>query len=187
MNVCDLDRNAYSMGHLLPYSNFPDFSLRDFPHGIAKGFFYGATNLYPLSYRVRPRHEHPELIYSRSYCSRIAENGPTWESRPNGATPKSDSSSGAPARRSLYKFHESFEPYIFSLSSRFARHVLLKYDNFTRVGHPPASACLLFLPRFAAPRQILICFCLQYFCSNSRFISTLLPSRHFFYCSLSSM
>lgn len=82
------------------------------------------------------------------------------ESRPNGAANRKSKS---PARRSLYKFHESFEPYIFSLSSRFARHVLLKYDNFTRgpaVPLLPLSVCLLFLSRFAA-REMFICFCLK--------------------------
>lgn len=76
------------------------------------------------------------LIYSGSYCgSRTGQRGRAERRRDS----KKRDSSGAPARRSLYKFHESFEPYIFSLSSRFARHVLLKYDNFTRAGRPPPS------------------------------------------------
>lgn len=77
--------------------------------------------------------------------------------KPDLAIPKSDflsssaSLSSLPSalrcRRSLYKFHESFEPYIFSLSSRFARHVLLKYDNFTRRSLHPRFVCLLLLFR----------------------------------------
>lgn len=168
LDDCDLDHNAYFTRHLLPCSNLSDFSLRLFSR-------YSPRNRERLTVQrifIRwatesARDTDIQLIYSGSYCGCIAENGPTRESRANGATPKSDSSSGAPARRSLYKFHESFEPYIFSLSSRFARHVLLKYDNFTRVGRPPALAGLLFLPRLAVPCQILSCFCLQYFCSNS--------------------
>lgn len=76
--------------------------------------------------------------------------GREWanEAGPNGATPKSET---PPARRSLYKFHESFEPYIFSLSSRFARHVLLKYDNFTRAGRPPPSPPPSLLLPLASP------------------------------------
>lgn len=69
------------------------------------------------------------LIYSGSYCG----------SRTGRTTPKSETPPARRRGRSLYKFHESFEPYIFSLSSRFARHVLLKYDNFTRAGRPPLS------------------------------------------------
>lgn len=77
------------------------------------------------------------LIYSPSYCA--SELKPTWPSQK--AALSSSPLSSLTSWRSLYKFHESFEPYIFSLSSRFARHVLLKYDNFTRRSllHPRPS------------------------------------------------
>lgn len=101
------------------------------------------------------------LIYSVSYCA--SELNPAWPSQ-KVALPRPLSLflslspflslSLLPARtlhllrlrRSLYKFHESFEPYIFSLSSRFARHVLLKYDNFTRRSpHPRPAGFVLVL------------------------------------------
>lgn len=87
----------------------------------------------------------------------------------------------SPARRSLYKFHESFEPYIFSLSSRFARHVLLKYDNFTRVGRPSASLVLLvlsfFLPstiRYSTARSTFLLLFTSIF-AQIRYIFHILP------------
>lgn len=88
------------------------------------------------------------LIYSLSYCAP--------ELKPTSAVPKKWLSSlflrlpglvPARSRRSLYKFHQSFEPYIFSLSSRFARHVLLKYDNFTSHGLRPLLSS--FFPSFS--------------------------------------
>lgn len=151
------------MGHLLPCSKLGDFAMRSFP------YIYISTKTAARHAEISPakpvtasaRMANIRLIYSGSHCGTWNEPG-ARESRPNGRDSKKASS---PTRRSLYKFHESFEPYIFSLSSRFARHVLLKYDNFTRgAGTVPfcvyTPTCLLFLSRFGAPREILICFCL---------------------------
>ena len=94
------------------------------------------------------------LIYSASYCA--SELNPL-SGHPKKRLSLSLSLSRARARfwRSLYKFHESFEPYIFSLSSRFARHVLLKYDNFTR--RSLSIPCLVFFLRLFAPLSLSLC------------------------------
>lgn len=94
-----------------------------------------------LSYRngllLDGRRTYPWLIYSGFYCG-----SKRTRSRAARTLQK------ARRDRSI-NFTSPLEPYIFSLSSRFARHVLLKYDNFTRGPGPPSPDIMLsFLFRF---------------------------------------
>lgn len=171
----NLDHNAYSMGHLLPRRNLLDFSLREFLHGVATDSLT-AWRIFIRWATESARDANIQLIYSGSYCGCIVERtGQLGRVDQTARLQKAIPSPARQRRRSLYKFHESFEPYIFSLSSRFARHVLLKYDNFTRVGRPPASR-LVFFFFHGPPRHARFSSALVYSISaQTRFISALPP------------
>lgn len=94
--IGDFQRGPQRIFHGTPVATVqtsPAFRRATFPTEFAEGSLLRRDE--SLSAEL-PSLRYVGLIYSGSYCGRVAENGPTRESRPNAR--KSDSSSDAPAR-----------------------------------------------------------------------------------------